>query len=198
MRACFLRLCRLLVVVMTLPLSVMEMAGFCDVYHRRLFPLLAFTITFSYNDKVHRLKRELFRNMARFADSFGTLRLLEIGCGSGANFRFYPNGCTVTCTDPNPGFERYLRRNMDANKHVTYEGFLVVSGEDLRGIQDESVDVVVCTLVLCSVKNVQKVLQEAQRVLRKVGSFRPRVRMSVAVQQLWSLTFKQKVMRRLK
>lgn len=169
MRACFLRLCRLLVVVMTLPLSVMEMAGFCDVYHRRLFPLLAFTITFSYNDKVHRLKRELFRNMARFADSFGTLRLLEIGCGSGANFRFYPNGCTVTCTDPNPGFERYLRRNMDANKHVTYEGFLVVSGEDLRGIQDESVDVVVCTLVLCSVKNVQKVLQEAQRVLRKVG-----------------------------
>ncbi|XP_004086197.1 methyltransferase-like protein 7A [Oryzias latipes] len=171
MRACFLRLCRLLVVVMTLPLSVMEMAGFCDVYHRRLFPLLAFTITFSYNDKVHRLKRELFRNMARFADSFGTLRLLEIGCGSGANFRFYPNGCTVTCTDPNPGFERYLRRNMDANKHVTYEGFLVVSGEDLRGIQDESVDVVVCTLVLCSVKNVQKVLQEAQRVLRKGGAF---------------------------
>ncbi|RVE73158.1 hypothetical protein OJAV_G00048400 [Oryzias javanicus] len=171
MRACCLKLCRFLVVVLTLPLSLLGMAGFGALYHRRLFPLLADTITSSYNAKVHKLKRELFRNVATFADSFGTLRLLEIGCGSGANFRFYPDGCTVTCTDPNPGFERYLRRNMDANKHVTFERFLVVSGEELRGVRDESVDVVVCTLVLCSVRDAREVLQEARRVLRKGGAF---------------------------
>ncbi|XP_026023880.1 methyltransferase-like protein 7A isoform X2 [Astatotilapia calliptera] len=109
--------------------------------------------------------------MAKFADTDGTLRLLEIGCGSGANFKFYPHGCTVTCTDPNPHFEKYLRMSMDANQHLTYDKFMCVSGEDMRGVRDGSADVVVCTLVLCSVSNVQQVLQEARRVLRTGGAF---------------------------
>ncbi|KAF7652913.1 hypothetical protein LDENG_00090700 [Lucifuga dentata] len=60
---------------------------------------------------------------------------------------------------------------MEANEHLTYEEFIVVSGEDMEGVEDESVDVVVCTLVLCSVNNVQSVLQEARRVLRTGGAF---------------------------
>merc|ERR1712112_657502 len=57
---------------------------------------------------MHEIKRDLFRNIYKFTGPDGTLRLLEIGCGSGANFKFYPDGCTVICTDPNPHFERYL------------------------------------------------------------------------------------------
>ncbi|KAJ4927558.1 hypothetical protein JOQ06_015283 [Pogonophryne albipinna] len=120
---------------------------------------------------MHKTKRDLFRNLGTFANTDGTLRLLEIGCGSGANFRFYPYGCTVICTDPNPHFEKYLRMSMEANKHLTYETFMVVSGEDMEKVEDGSVDVVVCTLVLCSVRNVQEVLQEVRRILKPRGAF---------------------------
>ncbi|KAM6928382.1 thiol S-methyltransferase TMT1B-like [Xenentodon cancila] len=170
MTDCLMKLCRLLCLGLCLPFHVMKITGLYVMY-KRLFPTLAYNITFSYNDKMHNRKRELFRNVARFADSDGTLRLLEIGCGSGANFRFYPDGCTVICTDPNPHFEKYLQMSMDRNTHLTYDEFLIVSGEDMREIQDDSVDVVVSTLVLCSVNDVQKVLQEVRRVLRAGGAF---------------------------
>lgn len=161
---CLMKICRLLCYVLTLPLALMQISGL----YRRLFPLFAYNITFSYNDKMHKTKRELFRNVGAFANTDGTLRLLEIGCGSGANFMFYPDGCTVVCTDPNPHFQKYLQTSMDANTHLTYDEFIIVSGEDMKGVKDESVDVVVCTLVLCSVRNVPRVLQEVRRVLKPV------------------------------
>uniref|UniRef100_A0A673BUU1 Methyltransferase like 7A n=1 Tax=Sphaeramia orbicularis TaxID=375764 RepID=A0A673BUU1_9TELE len=144
---------------LTLPLYLTDLTGLYAVY-KRAFPRLAYNVTFSYNEKMHEMKRDLFRNLPKF-----------IGCGSGANFQFYPQGCTVVCTDPNPHFEVYLRMNMDANNHLTYGQFVVASGEDLKDVEDGSVDVVVCTLVLCSVGNVQQVLQEVRRILRTGGAF---------------------------
>ncbi|XP_043979433.1 methyltransferase-like protein 7A [Gambusia affinis] len=169
MQPCFMKFCRLLCFAFSTPFHLLQFIGLRGMY-KRVFPFLAYSVTFSYNDKTHKLKRELFRNLGRFANDDGTLRLLEIGCGSGANFRFYPYGCTVICTDPNPHMEPYLRMSMEANKHLTYDEMLVLSGEDMREVEDESVDVVVCTLVLCSVNNVGRVLQEARRILRNGGA----------------------------
>ncbi|KAH0629208.1 hypothetical protein JD844_011105 [Phrynosoma platyrhinos] len=107
----------------------------------------------SYNEKLHKEKQELFSNLRDFGGSSGKLSLLEIGAGSGANFQFYPSGCRVTCTDPNPNFKQYLVKSMAENQHLQFENFMVASGEDLRSVSDRSVDVVVCTLVLCSVGN---------------------------------------------
>lgn len=163
-----MKICRLLCGVLTFPLLLMQITGLCGMY-KRLFSWFAFNITFSYNDKMHKTKRELFRNLAAFAKTDGTLRLLEIGCGSGANFKFYPEGCTVICTDPNPHFHKYLRKSMDANTHLTYAEFAVVSGENMEEFEDESMDVVVCTLVLCSVRDVPQVLREVRRILKAVS-----------------------------
>ncbi|KAI5936105.1 Methyltransferase-like protein 7A [Manis javanica] len=41
----------------------------------------------------------------------------------------------------------------------------------MHQVSDGSVDVVVCTLVLCSVKNQEQILQEVCRVLRPGGAF---------------------------
>ncbi|XP_019736507.1 methyltransferase-like protein 7A [Hippocampus comes] len=170
MKSCLLKACRFLCLFLILPLRLADAVGLRGVY-KRLFPLLVYNITFSYNDKMNRVKKELFRNVCGFANGDGSLRLLEIGCGTGANFQFYPYGCTVLCADPNPHFETYLRRSMDANKHLSYEAFLVTSAEDMKELDDESVDVVVCTLVLCSVRDVKLVLQEVRRVLKTGGAF---------------------------
>ena len=47
--------------------------------------------------------------------------------------------------------------------------FHVGFAEDLSAIESGSVDAVICTLVLCSVRSVDRCLQEVIRVLRPVG-----------------------------
>ncbi|XP_066522566.1 methyltransferase-like protein 7A isoform X2 [Hoplias malabaricus] len=162
-----MHVCTLVIKILVLPLQVAELLGLYQLY-KRVFPVFIYNISFSYNSKMNDKKRELFRELLRFSPRAGPLRLLEVGCGSGANFQHYPSGCRITCTDPNPHFKEYLQKNMDKSDHLVYEKFVVAPGEDLRAVEDNSVDVVVCTLVLCSVSNAPKVIQEAKRVLRPV------------------------------
>ncbi|KYO27208.1 transmembrane protease serine 12 [Alligator mississippiensis] len=60
---------------------------------------------------------------------------------------------------------------MNQNQHLQFEHFLVAPAENLNQVADGSMDVVVCTLVLCSVQNVEDVLKEVKRVLRPGGAF---------------------------
>ena len=164
----FLRFWTLVVSALCWPLHLSKALGWYDAY-KRVFPFCVNRITVGYNKKMHDKKRELFRGLSEFNKHGGPLTVLEIGCGSGANFEFYPPGCKVICTDPNPHFQKYLDRSVAKNDHVTCERFVVASGEDLRPVEDASVDVVVATLVLCSVCSVTQTLREARRVLRPVS-----------------------------
>ncbi|KAL8163705.1 UNVERIFIED_CONTAM: Methyltransferase-like protein 7A [Gekko kuhli] len=118
-----------------------------------------------------RQKQHLFRNVIEFADPSGKLTVLEIGTGTGSNFQFFPPNCRVICTDPNPHFQESLAKSLVQNNHLEYSQFITASGEDLSQILDASVDVVVSTLVLCSVKNMEAVLREVCRVLKSGGAF---------------------------
>lgn len=162
-----MNLCALLFKVLTLPLKLMEIVGIYSIY-KRIFPFMVYKISVSYNKKMREKKKELFSNLSDFAGPDGTLRILEIGCGSGANFEFYPSGCKVICTDPNRHFQSYLKKTIAANDQFEFEKFVVASGEDLGAVSDSSVDVVVSTLVLCSVKDTKRVLEEAHRILKPV------------------------------
>ncbi|XP_028262203.1 methyltransferase-like protein 7A [Parambassis ranga] len=165
-----MKCCALVVNVLCLPLHVIEAVGLYKVY-KRIFPFWVYKISIKYNEKMYDKKKELFRSLSEFKRPSGQLIILEIGCGSGTNFEFYPPGCKVICTDPNPHFQKYLTRSMGNNGHLTYERFLVASGEDLGSVEDESVDAVVCTLVLCSVTSIHQTLREANRILRPGGAF---------------------------
>ena len=99
-----------------------------------------------------------------------TLTVMEIGVGTGANFKYYPEGTAVVGIEPNPNFARYVEKNVALYlPRVRLQRTVVAYAEDLQGhVEDCSVDAVVCTLVLCSVKDVDKVLGEAKRVLKPV------------------------------
>lgn len=115
-------------------------------------------------------KKALFSGLVELKKPGGTLSLVEIGCGTGTNFKFYPSGCKITCIDPNPHFEKFLQQSMADSEHLTFERFVVASGEDMGAVGDESVDVVVCTLVLCSVSDVRQTLREVHRILKPVST----------------------------
>lgn len=163
-----MKICTALVNVLCLPLHLIHALGLYVIY-KRVWPFYMNRISVNYNKIMHEKKKELFRSLSEFNRPGRQLTILEFGCGSGANFKFYPPGCRVICTDPNPNFQKYLKASMDENQQLTYDRFVVASGEDLGSVEDESVDAVVCTLVLCTVDSVPQTLREVQRILRPVS-----------------------------
>lgn len=164
------RLLQLLVLLLTLPLHLLALLGCWQPLCKMCFPYLMAALTAKCNRKMESKKQQLFIQIKGLAGASGKVSLLELGCGTGANFQFYPAGCRITCLDPNPHFEKLLTKSMAENRHLQYERFVVASGEDMKGLADGCMDVVVSTLVLCSVQSPRRVLQEVHRVLRPVSS----------------------------
>ncbi|XP_075407798.1 thiol S-methyltransferase TMT1A [Tenrec ecaudatus] len=164
-------LLRLILGILAFPVYLLHFLGLWSRICKQFFPYFMVRFTAMYNEQMASRKRELFSNLQEFAGPSGKLSLLELGCGSGANFKFYPPGCRVTCVDPNPNFEKFLIKSVAESRHLQFERFVVAPGEDMHQVADGSVDVVVCTLVLCSVKDQAQILKEVRRVLRPGGAF---------------------------
>ncbi|MFF0268158.1 class I SAM-dependent methyltransferase [Kribbella sp. NPDC004536] len=97
-------------------------------------------------------------------------RVVEVGAGDGGNFAHYPPEVThVLAIEPEP-FLRAQAVRRSAAAPVPVE---VVDGTaDHLPAADSSADVVVVSLVLCSVPDQAVALAEARRVLRPGGELR--------------------------
>lgn len=96
-------------------------------------------------------------------------RVLEIGVGSGLNFRFYPNETKqVIGLDPSPKLLSMARSAIDG---ATQPIELVEGSAEALPLEDESIDTIVSTWTLCSIPDVKRGLEEARRVLRPDGRF---------------------------
>ncbi len=94
--------------------------------------------------------------------------ILEIGAGTGTNLRYYPKNTKLIFLEPNPIMRKHIERK---TLHSGIKIIVLKNNAEKIPLKDESVDFVVSTLVLCSVENVDKVLKEIYRVLKKGGKF---------------------------
>nr|DBA32795.1 TPA: hypothetical protein GDO54_000558 [Pyxicephalus adspersus] len=162
---------QLILAVIMLPFHILYYIGIWDRTSKKTFPLFLSKASIIYNKLMEEHKKSLFNNLSDFADSSKELRLLEIGCGTGTNFKLYPKGCRVTCLDINPNFKKYLSKSIAESDHLKFDGFLVASADNMTPIADASMDVVVSTLLTCSVPNTPAVLKEVKRVLKPNNTF---------------------------
>ena len=95
-------------------------------------------------------------------------QVLELGAGTGANFRFLPAGIYWTGCDPNPAGRRYAERAAAAAGIPAV--WHTASAEQLP-FDEGRFDVAIATLTLCSVRSPQLALAEIVRVLRPGGDF---------------------------
>ncbi len=131
-----------------------------------------------------------------FADvEVGTV--LEIGAGVGANFGYLPCGSRLIAVEPNEAMharltERARERGIDLD--------IVGAPAERLPVLDDSVDTVMCSLVLCTVADPDRALAEVRRVLRPGGTFRfvehvaarptsPRRWLQAALARPWSWLF---------
>jgi ubiquinone/menaquinone biosynthesis C-methylase UbiE len=123
--------------------------------------------------------------------------IVEIGAGVGANFDHLPPGSTVTAIEPNPAMHSRLIERA-AERHIPLD--VVDTGAETMPFDDGSVDVVISTLVLCTVDDQDAALAEIRRILRPGGTFRfvehvaapatsPRSWLQRALRRPWSWAF---------
>lgn len=119
------------------------------------------------------LSGRMERELGRYRDELvGDLpgRVLEIGAGDGRNFAHYGRATEeVVALEPEP----YLRSKAEPRAAAAVPPISVVEGsaEDLP-FEDESFDVVLTCLVLCTVPDLATALDEFKRVLKPDGSLR--------------------------
>jgi ubiquinone/menaquinone biosynthesis C-methylase UbiE len=122
----------------------------------------------SYDKEIAGYKEQLLNPLKGEAKT-----ILELGIGTGPNIKYYASGKNVSVVgvDPNKHMEKY------AQAAATDSGLLKSQFKFIHGVGEalpifnSSMDAVVCTLVLCSVKDVDKTLKEVQRVLKPRGQF---------------------------
>lgn len=105
-------------------------------------------------------KAQLFRSLEG--------RVLEIGPGTGVNLAHLGRNVRWLGVDPNPFMRPYL---LEAAARSGVEVDFRLGRAEALPVDDQSVDAVIGSLVLCSVRDVADVLSEVLRVLRPGGRF---------------------------
>jgi SAM-dependent methyltransferase len=119
-------------------------------------------------EDVLRARRELLDGLSG--------RVLEVGAGTGSNFGLYPATVTeVVATEPDRALRGEAERAAADATAATPSTTFRVSDATFEALPDDldgPFDAVVCSLVLCSVRDVPASLAAAHRLLRPGGELR--------------------------
>lgn len=132
----------------------------CSNCCKRLFAWMMAQGSPEYEKAVGDRKRTLFANL--HGD------VLEIGPGTGPNLPYYGQDIHWIGIEPNPYMHSYLHK--EAERLGLNIDLRSGTAERLEA-EDNSMDAVVSTLVLCSVTEITSTLQEVLRVLKPGGRF---------------------------
>ena len=132
----------------------------CSNCGKRLFAWMMAQASPQYDSAVGERKQALF------SDLHG--EVLEIGPGTGPNLSYYPHDIHWVGIEPNPFMHPYLHK--EAERLGLNIDVRTGNAEHLDA-ENNSMDAVVSTLVLCSVPNLAGSLQEVLRILKPGGRF---------------------------
>ena len=122
-----------------------------------------------YDPALKASERGVYKEHREYVAGRATGSVLEIGAGTGANLPYYPEDIRLTVTDPNPFMLRRLTAKA-TNLGIIIESLIAPATN--MPFEEESFDVIVATLMLCSVKDQKEVIGEVTRLLRPGGEFR--------------------------
>jgi ubiquinone/menaquinone biosynthesis C-methylase UbiE len=95
--------------------------------------------------------------------------VVELGAGVGANLGYLPAGTRLIAIEPSLRMHGRLQARAE-QAGVDLE--LLAQGAESLPLEDAAYDEVICSLVLCTVANPDRVLAEVRRILRPGGRFR--------------------------
>ena len=133
-----------------------------EVRHPLFARFLAFVSARAEGGEEDDIRRELLAGLSG--------RVVEVGAGTGPNFRLYPGTVTeIVAVEP----EKYLRAKAEATAAQSRRAIRLVDAiADRLPFEDASFDAAVAAQVLCSVPSQATALVELRRVLKPGGELR--------------------------
>jgi ubiquinone/menaquinone biosynthesis C-methylase UbiE len=111
-------------------------------------------------------------DMRRELLSAASGRVLELGAGTGHNLEHYTGAVTeLVMAEPDPSMARLLREKLAREGTAAGNPSVIEAPAEEIPFDDGSFDVVVATLVLCTVEDPVRSLAETRRVLVEGGRF---------------------------
>lgn len=129
-------------------------------WYKRLFAAMMARDSTRYDRSVLERKRTLLSPLRG--------NVLEIGPGTGPNLRYYAPDVRWVGIEPNPAMYSYLQQEAD---RLGINVDLRDGVSEHLAADDNRMDAVVSTLVMCSVRDPDATLKEVLRVLRPGGKF---------------------------
>ena len=117
---------------------------------------------------MHNFERRLYKKRSHLLSNLEG-QVIGVGEGTGINFQFYPDEITVHAIEPSkPMLEKaVLKANGNSNIKFYNKG---INDEELNNhFSDNSIDAIICTLVLCTIPDPEKALENFKRWLKPTG-----------------------------
>jgi ubiquinone/menaquinone biosynthesis C-methylase UbiE len=125
-----------------------------------------------YDRLTARTERAGLAEMRRSLLSAASGRVLELGAGTGHNLQHYTDAVTeLVLAEPDPNMARILRERLEREGTAAGNPSVIEAPAEELPFDDGSFDVVVATLVLCTVEDPGRALAEVRRVLVEGGRF---------------------------
>lgn len=96
-------------------------------------------------------------------------RILEVGAGTGVNFKFYHANAEVIAVEPSLPMLQKAENKIKKSQNIQMMNYGINASEVKEFIAPESMDAVVCTLVLCTVPNYSLALENIKSWLKPDG-----------------------------
>ena len=125
-----------------------------------------------YDRMTARAERGGLGELRRELLSSASGRVLELGAGTGHNLEYYPDAVTeLVLAEPDPNMARRLRERLEREGTAAGHPSVIEAPAEELPFDDGSFDMVVATLVLCTVEDPARALAEVRRVLVEGGRF---------------------------
>ena len=121
----------------------------------------------TYDSRTRGVERRVAADSRRWVCDRARGATLELACGTGANFAYYPAGIDLTATDWSPAMLGVARRRATDGHHTVT---LLQADAAALPFADSRFGTVTCTFGLCAIPDDRAALAEALRVLRPGGS----------------------------
>jgi len=122
-----------------------------------------------YDPVMNSIEKNVFQEIRK--NLIGNLegRILDVGAGTGVNFRFYHSNTEVIAVEPSLAMLQKAKEKIMEKQNIQIINYGINDIQVNKVIAPESLDAVICTLVLCTVPNYKLALENIKEWLKPGG-----------------------------
>ncbi len=129
--------------------------------YQKLFARFYDGFMHGFERKLHNKRKHLLSNLSG--------QVIGVGEGTGINFQFYPDDVIVHAVEPSLPMLEKAKIKASAKSNITFYNKGINDPTLNEHFKEQSIDTIICTLVLCTIPDPKNALQNFKRWLKPEG-----------------------------